>query len=124
MRSPIWKLPTQPMQHNVRTARPGEEITGTVRGHDSHVAGLVTAWGIVVADRADLPTRLPNDLEITFTARSDFSREGRDQPDREVQSQPQPAQPQQQDKNLELKAIEAEIAARRSRERDDDDQGR
>lgn len=114
----------RPMQHNVRTARPGEEITGSVLGHDGHAVSLVTEWGIVVAGRADLPERLPDYLEITFTARSDFSRERRGQPDRDVQSQPQPAQPQQQDKNLELKAIEAEIAARRSSERNDDDQGR
>lgn len=37
----------QPLQHNVRTARAGEEITGTVLGHDNRVASLVTEQGVV-----------------------------------------------------------------------------
>ncbi|WP_439710451.1 Fic/DOC family protein [Brucella anthropi] len=62
-------------EHNVRTARPGEQISGQVLGHDIRVASLVTDHGIVAVDRADLPERLPDDdTVITFTARSDFSR--------------------------------------------------
>ncbi|UVV70975.1 hypothetical protein NW321_24395 (plasmid) [Brucella anthropi] len=62
-------------EHNVRTARPGEQISGQVLGHDIRVASLVTDHGIIAVDRADLPERLPDDdTEITFTARSDFSR--------------------------------------------------
>lgn len=64
-----------PFEHNVRTARPGEEITGQILGHDIRVASLVTDHGIIAIDRADLPERLPDDnTEITFAARSDFSR--------------------------------------------------
>ena len=62
-------------EHNVHSARPGEQISGQVLGHDIRVASLVTDHGIVAVDRADVPERLPNDdTEITFTARSDFSR--------------------------------------------------
>ncbi|NRQ18909.1 Fic/DOC family protein [Ensifer sesbaniae] len=114
----------EPLQHNVRTARAGEEITGTVLGVDDRLTSLVTDQGIAVADRADLPERLPADEEITFTARSDFSRLGREQPAREPQSQPTPAGQPQQDQNPELKSIEAQMAAQRSRERDDNDHGR
>ncbi|TIP10616.1 MAG: cell filamentation protein Fic [Mesorhizobium sp.] len=67
-----------PLQHDVRTARAGERVVGQIIGHDDRVAVLVTDNGIVGADRADLPARLPgNDQEIAFTARSDFSRLGR-----------------------------------------------
>ncbi|WP_234710553.1 Fic/DOC family protein [Sinorhizobium arboris] len=115
----------EPLQHHVRTARPGEEITGTLLGRDDHIASLVVDQGIIVADRADLPDRLPDDEEITFTARSDFSRVKREQPAQEAQSQqPAPARSPQQDHNPELKAIEAQMAAQRSRERDDDDRER
>ncbi|WDZ82060.1 Fic family protein (plasmid) [Ensifer adhaerens] len=114
----------EPLQHHVRTARPGEEITGTVLGHDDRIASLVTDQGIVVADRADLPERLPDDGEITFTARSDLSRVTREQPAQEAQSQAAPSRQPQQDHDSELKAIEAQMAAQRSRERDDDDRGR
>ncbi len=62
-------------EHNVRSARPDEQISGQVLGHDIRVASVVTDHGIVAVDRADLPERLPDDdSEITFTARSDFSR--------------------------------------------------
>ncbi|CDM60382.1 cell filamentation protein (plasmid) [Rhizobium favelukesii] len=63
----------KPFEHNIRTARPGEEITGQVLGHDNRVASIVTDDRIVAVDRADLPKRLPDDHDITFTARSDFS---------------------------------------------------
>lgn len=114
----------EPLQHDVRTARAGEEVTGQILGHDNRVASLVTDQGIVVADRADLRETLPDDEEITFTARSDFSRVRREQPAQEAQSQPAPARQPQQDHNPELKAIEARMAAERSRERDGDDRGR
>lgn len=62
-------------EHNVRSARPGEQISGQVLGHDISVASLVTDHGIVAVDRADLPEQLPDDdTEVTFTARSDSSR--------------------------------------------------
>ena len=112
----------EPLQHHVRTARAGEETTGTVLGHDNRVASLVTDQGIVVADRTDLPERLPDDEEITFTARSDFSRVRREQSAQVAQ--PAPARQPQQDHNPELKAIEAQMAAQRGRERDDDDRER
>ncbi|MGZ2471790.1 Fic family protein [Sinorhizobium medicae] len=113
-----------PLHHHVRTARAGEEITGQILGHDNRVASLVTDQGIVVADRADLPEKLPDEEEITFTARSDFSRVRREQSAQEAPSQPAPARQPQQDHNPELKAIEAQMAAQRSRERDDDDRER
>ena len=62
----------EPLHHHVRTARAGEEITGQILGHDNRVASLVTDQGIVVADRADLPEKLPDEDEITFTARRTF----------------------------------------------------
>jgi cell filamentation protein len=114
----------EPLHHHVRTARAGEEITGQILGHDNRVASLVTDQGIVVADRADLPEKLPDEEEVTFTARSDFSRVRREQPAQDAQSQPAPARQPQQDHNPELKAIEAQMAAHRSRERDDDDRER
>lgn len=114
----------EPLQHHVRTARSGEEIAGTVLGHDNRIVSLVTDQGIVVADRADLPEKLPDDEEITFAARSDFSRLVQEQPAQEAQSQPTQARQPQQDHNPELKAIQAQMAAQRSRERDDDDHGR
>jgi len=92
---------------------------------DDRIASFVTDHGIVVADRADLPERLPDDEEITFTARSDFSRVRREQPVQQAQSQqPAPARQPQQDHNPELKAIEAQMAAQGSSERDDDDRER
>lgn len=112
----LQEVGEEPLQHHVRTSRPGEEITGTVLGHDHRIASLGTARGIVVADRADLPERLPDDEKITFTARSDFSRVRREQPAQEAQSQAAPSRQPQQDHNPELKAIEAQIAAQRSRE--------
>lgn len=112
------------LQHHVRTSRPGEEITGTVPGHDDRVASLVTDHGIVVADRADLPERLPGDEKITFTARSEFSRVRREQPAQEAQSQAAPSRQLKQDHSPVLKAIEAQMTAQRSRERDDYDRGR
>lgn len=84
----------------------------------------MTDQGIVVADCADLPERLPDDEEITFTVRSDSSRVRREQPAQEAQSQAAPARQPQQDQNPKLKAIEAQMTAQRSRERDDDDRGR
>ncbi len=84
----------------------------------------MTGQGIVVADRADLPARLPDDEKITFTARSDFSEWRQEQSAQEAQSQPAPARQPQQDHSPELKAIEAQLAAQRSRERDDDDRER
>lgn len=114
----------EPLHHHVRTARAGEEITGQILCHDNRVASLVTDRGIVVADRADLPEELPDEEEITFSARSDFSRVRREQPAQEAQSEPVPARQPQQDHNPELKAIEAQLAAQRSRERDGDDRGR
>jgi len=87
----------EPLHHHVHTARAGEEITGTVLGQDNRVASLVTDQGIVVADPTDLPERLPDDEEITFTARSDFSRVRREQPAQEAQSQAAPARQPQQD---------------------------
>ncbi|RWO93772.1 MAG: hypothetical protein EOQ98_33995, partial [Mesorhizobium sp.] len=81
MRAAFRELSAQdenPLQHHVRTARAGERVVGQVIGHDGRVAVLVTDSGIVAADRADLPARLPgNDQEITFTARSEFSQLGR-----------------------------------------------
>ncbi len=69
----------------------------TLSGHNNRVASLVTDQGIVVADRTDLPERLPDDEDITFTARSDFSRVRREQPAQEAQSQAAPARQPQQD---------------------------
>jgi cell filamentation protein len=115
----------KPFEHNIRTARPGEEITGQVLGHDDRVASIVTDERIIAVDRADLPERLPDDnTEVSFTARSDLSRlDASDRPP-EAQVRSQQAEQPQRDRSAGLKAIEAEIAARRDRERDDDDRGR
>ncbi|MGH0263939.1 hypothetical protein NKY45_21040 [Sinorhizobium meliloti] len=76
---------------------PEKKITGQILGNDNRVASLVTDQGIVVADRTDLPETLPDDEEITFTARSDFSRARREQPAQEAQLEPAPARQPQQD---------------------------
>ncbi|TIS88473.1 Fic family protein [Mesorhizobium sp.] len=110
-----------PYEHNIRAARPGEEITGQVLGHDDRVASLVTDAGVVAVDRADLPERLPDDeAEIAFIASSDFSRLGRDQQDIQAQPQPEQSEAPPQHSSAALKAIEADMAAQRARERDDD----
>jgi len=108
-------------EHNVRTARPGEQISGQVLGHDIRVASLVTVHGIVAVDRADLPERLPDDdSEITFTARSDFSRLSR--PD-QVRNADNPAvermSPEQ--KIAADPSRLAELSAQKQPERDSDD---
>ncbi|WP_027999106.1 Fic/DOC family protein [Sinorhizobium arboris] len=107
----------EPLQHNVRTARQGEEITGTVLGHVNRIASLVADRRIVLVDRADIPEEPPNE-EITFTTRSDFSRVGREQPTQEAQLQRWSARQSQQDQNPKLETIEAQMAAQRNRERD------
>ncbi|RUW06504.1 Fic family protein [Mesorhizobium sp. M1A.F.Ca.IN.020.03.1.1] len=110
-----------PYEHNVRTARPGEEITGQLLGHDDRAASVVTDDGIVAVDRADLPERLPDDeAVITLPARSDFSRLSRDPQDIQAQSRSERAEASQQHSGAALKAIEADMAAQRARERDDD----
>lgn len=64
-----------PFEHDVRSARPGEEISGQILDHTAMTATLVTDRGVVVVDRADLPDRLPvDDADITVKASSDFSR--------------------------------------------------
>lgn len=64
-----------PFEHDVRSARPGEEISGQILDHTAMTATLVTDRGIVVVDRADLPDRLPDDdADITVKASSNFSR--------------------------------------------------
>ncbi|MGK8642657.1 Fic/DOC family protein [Brucella anthropi] len=111
-------------EHNVRTARPGEQISGQVLGHYIHVASLVTDHGIVAVDRADLPERLPDDdTEITFTARSDFSRLSR--PD-QVRSSNGPAlelMPPEQKSAADPSRL-AELSAQKQPERDSDDRER
>ncbi|RWP22139.1 hypothetical protein [Mesorhizobium sp.] len=48
-------------------------------GDEDRVAIVVTTERIVAVDRADLPERLPYDeAEVTFIARSNFSRRGRE----------------------------------------------
>jgi cell filamentation protein len=115
----------KPLEHSIRTARPGVEITGQILGHDDRVASIVTDERIIAVDRADLPERLPDDnTEVSFTARSDLSRlDASDRPP-EAQVRSQQAEQPQRDRSAGLKAIEAEMAARRDRERDDDDRGR
>ncbi|MER9202923.1 Fic family protein [Mesorhizobium sp. M0933] len=115
-----------PFEHNIRTARPGEEVTGQVLGHDDRVASIATDERILGVDRADLPERLPDDeAEITFTARSDFSRLGREPQHVEAPVQAERAEATRQDTPpAELKAIETDIAAQRARERDSDDRER
>ncbi|MCF6110474.1 Fic/DOC family protein [Mesorhizobium muleiense] len=115
-----------PFEHNVRTARPGEEVTGQVLGHDDRVASIVSDERIIAVDRADLPERLPDDeAEITFTVRSDFSRLGREPQAIEAPVPAERAEATRQDMPpVELKAIETDIAARRARGRDTDDRER
>lgn len=63
------------------SAQPAQakKVTGQVLGHDDRVASIVSVERIIAVDRADLPERLADDeAEITFTARSDFSRLGRE----------------------------------------------
>lgn len=56
--SDLEKCGEKPFEHNIRTARPGEEITGQILGHDDGVASIVTDERIIAVDRADLPERL------------------------------------------------------------------
>jgi cell filamentation protein len=115
----------KPFEHYIRTARPGEEITGQVLSHDDRAASIVTDERIIAVDRADLPERLPDEnTEVSFTARSDFSRLGCERQATEAHMRPQLAEQPQRDRSAGLRAIEAEMAARRDRERDDDDRGR
>ncbi|RWK76118.1 MAG: cell filamentation protein Fic [Mesorhizobium sp.] len=115
----------KPFEHNIRTARPGEEIAGQILGQDDRAASIVTDERTIAVDRADLPERLPDgNTEVSFTARSDFSRLGREQQATEAHMRPQQAEQPQRDRSAGLKAIEAEMAARRDRVRDDDDRGR
>ncbi|AWI62529.1 Fic family protein [Sinorhizobium fredii] len=95
----------EPLQHHVRAARSGEEITGTVLGHDNRLCRRRSRRSA---------GKLPDDEEITFTRQSDFSRVRREQPAQEAQSQPAPVRQPQQHHNPELKAIEAQMTAQRS----------
>ncbi|RWB92748.1 MAG: hypothetical protein EOQ56_36940 [Mesorhizobium sp.] len=108
------------------SARPGEEVTGQVLGHDDRVASIVSDERIIAVDRTDLPERLPDDeAEITFTARSDFSRLGREPKAIEAPAQAERTEATGQDTPpAEPKAIETDIAAQRARERDSEDRGR
>jgi cell filamentation protein len=64
-----------PYEHDVRTARPGEAVTGTILGSDPHGVSLVTDRGIVVVAELDLPRRkVARDDEITVTARTELRR--------------------------------------------------
>jgi cell filamentation protein len=86
-----------PMEHNVRTAAPGEVVTGAVLGSDDQTVSLVTDRGIVAADRHDLPAELPgDDSDITFQARSDYSRHSRLEPSRSGDSSNSPARSAEQ----------------------------
>ncbi|MBA8845777.1 hypothetical protein FHW02_003863 [Ochrobactrum sp. RH1CCR137] len=111
-------------EHNVRTARPGEQISGQVLGHDIRVASLVTDHGIVAVDRADLPERLPDDdIEITFTARSDFSRLSRPDHVRNADGSAVERMPPEQ-KSAAAPSRLAELSAHKHPERDSDDRER
>lgn len=81
---------------------------------------------IIAFDRADLPERLPDDeAEITFTARSDFSRLGREPQAIDAPVQAESAEATRQDAPpAELKPVETDIAAQRARQRDSDDRER
>lgn len=45
----------EPLEHDVRTARPGEQVTGSIVGLAKSSASLVTDTGIVVVPTKDLP---------------------------------------------------------------------
>jgi len=108
---------------NVRTAMPGEEISGQVLGQDNRVASLVIDCGIVAVDRADLPKRLPDDdTEITFTARSDFSRLSR--PD-QVRNADDPAVERMSPEQKSTASSRlSELSSQKQSERDSDDRER
>ncbi|MCT8268564.1 Fic family protein [Afifella sp. JA880] len=79
----LRRLGEDPLAHDVRTAQPGEVVSGQILGSDARDVWLVTDTGVVVGGRADLPADLPSDdRDITFEARSDFARaSGGERPD-------------------------------------------
>ncbi len=111
-------------EHNVRSARPGEQVSGQVLGHDIRVASLVTDNGIVAVDRADLPERLPNDdTEITFTACSDLSRLSHQDQVRNADEPVVERMPPEQKSAANTSRL-AELSAHKPPERDSDDRER
>lgn len=111
-------------EHNVRSARPGEQVSGQVLGHDIRVASLVTDHGIIAVDRADLPERLPDDdTEITFTVRSDFSRLSSSDRDRNTHS-PAVDRMAAEQKSITEPSRLAELSSQKPPERESDDRER
>ncbi|KDM65256.1 Fic family protein [Acidiphilium sp. JA12-A1] len=63
-----------PYEHDVRTARPGEMVSGTVLGKGDDTASLVTQHGIVAVPIAELsPAQLAREDDVTVTVRSGFA---------------------------------------------------
>ena len=62
-----------PMEHDVRTALPGDRVAGHLVGHDELTIKIAAENFIVVADRRDFSHKLEDEMEVDFVATSDFS---------------------------------------------------
>ncbi|MBB3948421.1 cell filamentation protein [Rhizobium skierniewicense] len=62
-----------PMEHDVRTALPGERVTGNLIDHDELTIKVAAENYIVVVDRRDFPQKIEDEMEVDFVATHDFS---------------------------------------------------
>lgn len=118
----IRKLDEEPLHYNIRTARPGEEITGQVAFHDQRTATVVSSHDVIAVDRADLPERIPTgDVDITFRANSDYSRLADRAQQQQADQQPRQAEApaQAQPVTRSVQQVEAQMAKDRQVSRDD-----
>lgn len=74
----------EPLEHDVRTARPGEQVTGSIIGLAKSNASLVTDAGIVVVPKQDLPRQnavVGDDVTLKVTSAFVATPEKRSLPD-------------------------------------------
>ncbi|NTA19904.1 Fic/DOC family protein [Agrobacterium tumefaciens] len=62
-----------PMEHDVRTALPGDRVAGNLVGHDELTIKIAAENFIVVADRRDFSQKIEDEMAVDFVATSDFS---------------------------------------------------
>ncbi|QYA10795.1 Fic/DOC family protein [Agrobacterium larrymoorei] len=62
-----------PMEHDVRTAMPGDRVTGPIVSHDELTIKVAAENFIVVADRRDFPEKIEDEMEVDFVASSNFA---------------------------------------------------
>lgn len=62
-----------PMEHDVRTAMPGDRVTGPIVSHDELTIKVAGDDFIIVADRRDFPAEIVDEMEVDFVATSNFA---------------------------------------------------